>query len=242
MAATDRLKSSIEIFVAVPWLYGEVHESCLKHIEAQKCPVEIMPPFYEKPSKLFVFPKDKKERAKKHIASAANVNRYIKKFMQTGATHMLMVDADMEIPPNALCDLLKLDVDIASGVSFGHSKLATTTAMREFPKPRPKAAKSKAYYKFLKPREIFGKVLTSPPYKLATGAFCMLTKRRVFKRHHPKLKPLQFRWNPPQPYGIDLTFWMDAQRWGLTAAINGNVVCGHLPEHPLEKLEKMEWT
>jgi len=77
--------------------------------------------------------------------------------------------------------------------------------------------------------------------KLATGAFCMLTKRRVFEKHHPKLTPLRFRWNPPQDYGIDLTFWNDARLWGFTSAIHGGVLCGHLPQFPLEELEERVW-
>jgi len=237
-----KLRDDLKVFVAVPWLYGEVYESCLKHIEAQENTVEVMPPYSVPPPKLFVKPVDKKKREEKYIASAANVNRYIRKFMQTDATHMLMVDADMEIPPHAIHELLKLDVDIASGVTFRHGSLRTTTAGRWFPKPRPKAHKSKPYLRFLKPKEIIGKVLTHPPYKLATGAFCILTKRRVFQKQHPKLKPLYFYWNPPQKFGIDLTFWNDATQWGFTTAIHGGVLCGHLPEWPLERLERMAWT
>jgi len=29
--------------------------------------------------------------------------------------------------------------------------------------------------------------------------------------------------------------------FGFTGAIHGGVVCGHLPEHPLEKLERIDW-
>ena len=200
-----------------------------------------MPAFYEEPRVKWKPPADPKDRELKFGPSAANVNRYIRKFMETDATHMLMVDADMEIPPHALYELLVLDVDIASGVSFGHERTSTTTAGRMFPKPRPKAQKSKPYLKFLKPEDILGKVLMSPPMKLATGAFCMLTKRRVFEKHHPKLTPLRFRWNPPQDYGIDLTFWNDARLWGFTSAIHGGVLCGHLPQFPLEELEERVW-
>lgn len=244
MASGNRLKfkSDLKIFVAVPWLYGEIYPSCLEHIEALDCPVEVMPAFYEEPRVKWKPPEDPKDIENKFAPSAANVNKHIRKFMETDATHMLMVDADMELPPHALTELLRLDVDIAAGVSFGHARTDITTAGRWFPKPRPKAQKSYAYYRFLKPEEVLGKVLLSPPMKLATGAFCMLTKRRVFEKYHPKLTPIRFRWNPPQKYGIDLTFWNDARRWGFTSAINGNVVCGHLPEFPLKELEARIWT
>ena len=241
MAIGNRLKPSIKVFVAIPWLYGEIRPSCLEHIEALECPVEIMPPYYVEPRVKWKKPVDPKDREKKFGPSAANVNRYIQAFMRTDATHMLMVDADMELPPHALYELLMLDVDIASGVAFGHKRATITTVGKWFPKPRPKARKSKPYLRFLRPDEVFGKVLHAPPLKLATGAFCMLTKRRVFEKHHPKLAPLKFRWNPPQEYGIDLTFWSDARLWGFTAAIHGGVITGHLPEFPLKELERMEW-
>jgi hypothetical protein len=229
--------------VAVPWLYGTIYPSCLKHIEALECPdVEIMPPYYVKPKKAWKASRDPKDIEEKYGPSAANVNRYIRAFMRTDATHMLMVDADMEIPPHALDELLRLDVDIASGVSVGHASAQMSTVNKWFPKPRPKAHRSKPYRRFLRPAEIFGKMLWSPPHKLMTGAFCLLTKRRVFEKHHPKLSPLKFRWNPPQRFGIDLTFWEDARKWGFTSAIHGGVVCGHLPEFPLSELAKVEWT
>jgi len=244
MAHSNRLKSSLKVFVTVPWLYGEIHPSCLEHIEALECPVEVMPTYYREPKVKWVpkWNEDIQDRWSKSGPCADNVNFHINKFMQTDATHMLMVDADMEIPPHALDALLRLDVDIASGVSFGHSKLSLTTAGRWYPKPRPKSEKSRPYFKFLTPAQVVGKILHSPPLKLATGAFCMLTRRRVFERHHPRVPPLRFRWNPPQRESIDLTFWNDACQYGFTSAIHGGVLCGHLPHVSLEKLESMTWT
>ena len=179
-------------------------------------------------------------KGKKAVHSSRNVNRYIEAFMKTDATHMWMLDADCEAPPNALCELLKLDMDVASGVAFPHRHLTMTTAARWFPKPRPKSLKSKAYYKFLRPDQIFGRILRTP-VRVATGAFCILIKRRVFERHYSKVKPIRFRWNEPQEYGIDIQFWTDVQHFGFTAAIHGGIITGHLPEHPLSDLEKTEW-
>jgi len=172
--------------------------------------------------------------------SAQNVNRYIEAFLKTDATHMWMLDADMEAPPHALCELLKLDVDVASGVTFPHNWLTATTAMKWLPKMRPKSPKSKPYYKFLRPNQIFGNIMKTPT-KMATGAFCILIRRRVFEKHHPKVKAIRFRWKEPQEYGIDIQFWDDAQYLGFTAAIHGGIVCGHLPEHSLEVLENTVW-
>ncbi len=201
-----------------------------------------MSTYYVKPKSAWKASRDPKDIEEKYAPSAINVNRYIKAFMMTDATHMLMVDADMEIPAHSLDELLKLDVDIASGVSVGHATAEMSTVVKWFPKPRPKSHRSKPYWRFLSAGEVFGNMFYSPPERLRTGAFCMLTKRRVFEKHHPKLSPLKFRWNPPQRWGIDLTFWEDARRWGFTSAIHGGIVCGHLPQFPLKTLESIEWT
>ncbi|GAH11828.1 unnamed protein product, partial [marine sediment metagenome] len=65
---------------------------------------------------------------------------------------------------------------------------------------------------------------------VGTGQFCMLAKRRVFDH-------FRFRWNPPkQKVGSELTFWKDAWLLGYTCRIDGRVLCGHLPEYPLDEL------
>jgi len=120
-----------------------------------------MPPYYVKPKKAWKASRDPKDIEEKYGPSAANVNRYIRAFMRTDATHMLMVDADMEIPPHALDELLRLDVDIASGVSVGHASAQMSTVNKWFPKPRPKAHRSKPYRRFLRPAQIFGKPISS---------------------------------------------------------------------------------
>ena len=223
----------------VPWLYGSIYESCLEHIERQVCPVKRMPTFYMEPAHPYN-PKDPKQLKHKPTLSAANVNRHINEFLKTDATHMWMIDADCEVPPHALCELLKLDVDIASGVTFSHKEHNRTSSGRWHPPVRPESKRSTPWFKFYMAKEIFGKVVKSP-IPVGTGAFCLLCKRRVFEPFHDSFSPLRFRWNPPQEYSIDLTFWKDAQMFGFTAAIHGGVITGHLPEYPLKRLETMEW-
>jgi len=196
-----------------------------------------MPTFYRKPN--FDFD-PKKNRDKKPLLSARNVNYHIEEFLKTDATHMWMLDADCEAPSHALCELLKLDVDIASGVTFCHKRMWITTAGRWYPAPTPKEKWSKPYFKFFQIPEVFGKVIQSP-VTVGTGAFCLLCKRRVFEEFHPQYNPVRFRWTPPQQFGIDLTFWWEAQMFGFSGAIHGGVIAGHLPEHPLKKLEKIDW-
>jgi len=198
--------------------------------------VETMPPYYVPPSSKVLDLGGKK----KAVYSSRNVNKYIEAFLKTDATHMWMLDADCEAPPHALRELLKLDVDVASGVTFGHTGLTITSTALWRPKPRPKAPKSQPYYRFLTPDKILGRII-KPPSRVATGAFCMLVRRRVFEVLHPKVKPIRFRWKEPQKYGIDIQFWTDAQLFGFTAAVHGGIVCGHLPEHPLELLENTVW-
>lgn len=201
------------------------------------CPVEVLPPYYEKPPFKFDL---KKDRDKKPTLSARNVNRYIEIARKSDATHMWMLDADCEPPPNALHELLKLDVDIASGITFCHKDIWRTTAGRWYPPATPQHKWSTPIFKWFEINQIYGKIMRSPP-EIATGAFCLLCRRRVLEPFHPKFNPLRFRWDPPQEHGIDLTYWKDAQMFGFSTAINGNVLCGHLPEHPLTKLVNKPW-
>lgn len=225
--------------MVVPWLYGTIYESCLEHIERQDCPVNRMPTFYTPPTVKYDH-STFKNRAKKPKASAANVNKHIAEFLKTDATHMWMIDADCEVPPHALCELLKLDVDIASGVTFCHKEARLTTAGRWYDSPTPQYEWSKPYFKFLTVPEIFGKILKTPIH-VGTGAFCLLCRRRVFEPFHEAFKPIRFRWDEPQKYSIDLQFWKDAQMFGFTGAIHGGIICGHLPEYPLKTLETFDW-
>ena len=231
------------ILPAIPWLvdgnkYEAYLESALAHARAQECSeVEILPPFitdaYDPPVEftiktqvMYVTPK---------------LKEIIDEFLETDATHLWFLNADQEVPPNALCDLLELDVDIASGVSPPRGNIQKSTVMRWMPPPSPEYAWSTPWYKPYRMKDVVGKIMGGEEI-LVTGHFCMLCKRRVFEKFSPSFEPLRFKYDPPQEEGSEIVFWKEAQDLGFICRIDGSILCGHLPNFPLEMLqEAYQW-
>lgn len=220
------------IFPAIPWLvdgnrYEAYLESCLAHLKAQECPVEVMPPFLTTPTE------EPFTRKTQMNVVTPKLNEIVDAFLETDATHVWFLNADNEVPPDALCKLLELNVDVASGISPRHRSRDWTTAFRWVPPPSPEFLFSTPYFKCHRMEEVQGKIMGGKEM-VGTGHFCLLVKRRVFDF-------FRFRWNPPrQKFGSELTFWMDAQMLGYSARIDGRVLTGHLPEYPLADLVKDE--
>ena len=66
------------------------------------------------------------------------------------------------------------------------------------------------------------------------GIGCALIRRRVFE----KLRFVYDQREYGRKVGVhDQLFLFEAQRLGFRVLLHGDVLCGHLPEWPLEKLE-----
>ena len=227
-----RLKSKVKVFVGIPWLRNDEYKShlasCLNHIGRLETSVEVMKP---KPTQPYSGDFKKGEESLLN-AITDRMNAVIDDFMKTDATHCLIVDADVELPPHALETLIRHDVDIASGVypfhNFDHCKAMMFGRMGDnecgFFHPRD--------WKYMK-GEVMGE-----EYPVSGGTGCILIKRRVFRRYHPKILPLRFNKKEGR-CGGDVYFWKRAQDMGFTARVDANVVCGHNPEYPLNKID--EW-
>jgi len=74
-------------------------------------------------------------------------------------------------------------------------------------------------------------------FKVSGANGCMLIKKCVFRRLHPRLPPLRF--TRKDNCGCDTLFWKKIQDAGFTARVDTNVICGHLPEWPLADVD--EW-
>jgi hypothetical protein len=148
--------------------------------------------------------------------------------MDTDATHLWIIDGDVEVPDHALCSLLQLKADIASGVYTFHNHIDVAMFGR---------MKDEAKYQFI-PRslDVFKEQILGEDFYVGGGNGCMLITRRVFQKHHPNIKPLRFR--SPAGRGSDVYFWYEAQRAGFKCRIHGGVICGHLPEWPLKKMQE----
>ncbi|GAG96908.1 unnamed protein product, partial [marine sediment metagenome] len=129
-------------------------------------------------------------------------------------------------PRDTIERLIRLDVDLASGISPGHADWNSTTVGVEM---------AKGGVGWLRRSDIVGKVIGKKEI-VSTGNYCILAKRRVFERHFDDQAPLRWRTKKEHGrrlYGAELQFWVDAQEMGFETRIDGNVVCGHLPEWPL---------
>lgn len=220
-------KKGLKIMPGIPFLrandgFESYLGSAITHIKNQDCPVEVMEP-YITPSYGGKWQEGTKSKL---YAITDRLNNIIDKFLTTDATHLWIVDADIEAPPHTLCTLLNLDVDLASGVYCFHNDWNKAMFGRI-----PDTEK----YNFA-PRAIGflrGRVLGENEM-VGGGNGCMLIKRRVFKRYHPKIPPMRFI--SPEGRGSDIYFWFRAQKAGFTARISGHVICGHRPEFPLKDI------
>jgi SAM-dependent methyltransferase len=127
--------------------------------------------------------------------------------------YLWIVQADVEVPPDAFEKLLGLDVDVAQGVVPGHDdKNRLVCGFLDENK--------KVWYL---PRSVVqGQVLSGWVF---AGLSCTLIKRRVLEAG------IRFRYVPS--VGEDILFMYDVQVRGFVAKVHGGVMCGHLPEWSL---------
>ena len=227
------------VFPGTVWLvngnrFEPLLESCLTHLKAQECPTaKIMSPHLSEP-----YPEGTTFTAKEVMGLARpKLNEIIEAFLKTDATHLWLVDADCEVPTDALCKLLALDVDIASGISPPHHSKKKSTVLRWMPAPSPEHEWSRPWFKPYRINEVCDKILGEGQI-IATGHFCLLCKRHVFERTSPDSEPLRFIYDPPQRLGSEVLFWYTAQERGFKCRIDGSIICGHLPEFPLKMMQE----
>lgn len=234
------LKNNITVFTGIPWLrdhdrYDGYYASCVDHIRAQKTSAKVLAPWRTPPYSGAFSEGDKSSL----YAIMDRMNAVIDKYMTTKASHLWMVDADVEVPPHALETLLRHDVDLASGVYPFHN------FKKRFSGDKPCRAMMGGRMSdnpcgFFHPRDwnymkeqVFGE-----EFPVSAGTGCMLVKRRVFNQWHPKLPLIRFDKNDGK-CGADVYFWKRCQDAGFTARLDANVVCGHRPNYPLDKVD--EW-
>ena len=156
---------------------------------------------------------------------AGKLNDIFTRFLKTDCTHVWLVNADCQLPSDALENLIRLDVDVASGVSPTHSDWNETTAAYEL---------SGGGLRFYRRMDIEGRVVGENEV-VATGNFCVLIKRRALFQYSSHHEPLRYQVSRDRKYiyGSELQFFVDAQEMGFSVRIHGGVYCGHYPEWPL---------
>jgi hypothetical protein len=221
------------VFVGIPNLsnkdkYTKYHKSVLNHIDKQDCPVTILKP-YTTPPHAGKYKVGERSRLE---AIAERMNVIVDKFMASDAHLLWIIDGDVEVPPHALDTLIRHNVDIASGVYPFHNFDSCNSMM--FGRMDPENACGffiPRDWKYMK-GEVFGE-----EYPISGGTGCLLVKRRVFRRYHPKIPALRFIRDGD--CGMDVLFWKRTQDAGFKARLDANVVCGHLPSYKLSKID--EW-
>lgn len=227
------LKNKVSVFVGIPSLsrndkYSGYIGKVINSINAQITDVEVFKPYVTAPHS-GVFKLGKSSRLG---AICGRMNKIVDKFLASKASHVMFVDGDVELPTDSIDTLIKHDVDLASGV-YPHHNFGDCNAMiqgRMNPNNRCGAHVPRSWT-YMKGR-VFGN-----DYKVSGGTGCLLVKRRVFARIHPKIAPLRF--SRMGGCSLDWFFWKRCQDAGFTARLDCNVVCSHLPNYPLSKIG--EW-
>jgi len=139
-------------------------------------------------------------------------NQIIERFMGDSYDLLWQVELDVEVPPDSFRLLQGLDVDIACGYVRRHNGDGLILGFLD--------ENMRVWY--LPQNAVKGTVLSG---WVMAGTSCVLFKRCLFECG------LRFRY--VRGVTPDIVFMFDAQRAGFEAKVDGDVLCGHLPEWPL---------
>jgi len=158
------------------------------------------------------------------------LNRLLEGCRLAKYSHLWIVDADIEVPDWGLQALLDLDADVATGVYPFHGDANNMVGGRLGPTNK---------IMYCTRSHLKGKILGAPrktprgmiPEPVAAGNGCLLLKRSIpeagfhFKSERSK-------------GGSDIRFFREVQKSGaFKVRLHGDLICGHLPEWPLEMIK-----
>ena len=167
-----------------------------------------------------------------HMQGLAGVveasNFLARKCVVKGYDFLWIVEADVEVPQHALVRLLSDVSDISLGIYPVHQ--SDLRLMAGYFQEHPDRVKPLVHSVF-GVDQLRGKVFSGMVW---AGIGCALIRRRVFESLRFVYSEREFRLK----VGVhDQLFLFEAQRLGFRVLLRGDVLCGHLPEWPLEKLE-----
>lgn len=209
--------------VTVPDFYGEFRSRVVGAIEGAVAEASGIVD-----ATVFVTPKTK-ESGQRGIVEATNF--LAEKCLDGGYDFLWIVEADVEVPSHALVRLLSGDSDVSVGIYPNHREdlLLMCGFFEEQLQIQKPIVQSAGDLMTLRGRVFEGMVWA--------GVGCCLVSRRVFEFG------LRFMWDPLEYRRIvglhDMLFLFAAQLNGFRVLLRGDVLCGHLPEWPLEKVEKL---
>ena len=164
------------------------------------------------------------------IAGVVEASNFLaRKCVVEGYDFLWIVEADVEVPRHALVRLLSDVSDISLGIYPNH-RPDELRMMAGYFQEHPDRVKP-LVHSVLDVEMLRGKVFSGMVW---AGIGCALVSRRVFES-------LRFVYSAEEymrKVGVhDQLFLFEAQRLGFKVLLHGNVLCGHLPEWPLQKLE-----
>ena len=220
------------IFPAIPNLnardrFANLISNATKYVMDQDCAVEVRKP-YISPDYAGKYREGDSSRIE---AITDRINNCIDAFCESDASHLWLIDADIEIPRHALRTLLNLNADVSSGIYCFHNDPAIMMFGRG----------AEGNPRMFKPRGLDGwrGVTLGENERVGGGNGCMLIRRRVFDIYNPAIKSLRFV--HAEQGGSDLHFWYRCQEAGFKCRITGEVLCGHNPQSPLSFYEGEEF-
>jgi len=141
-------------------------------------------------------------------------NELILRALEGDFSHLWLVQADVEVPVDAFGSLFSLNVDVAQGVVPRHDdRNALICGFMD--------ESMKVWY--LPRNAVEGQIVSGWVF---AGLSCTLIRRRVLEAG------IRFRYE--RGVGEDILFMFEVQKAGFVAKVHGDVLCGHLPEWPLE--------
>ena len=168
-----------------------------------------------------------------HMQGLAGVveasNFLARKCVVEGYDFLWIVEADVEVPRHALVRLLSDVSDISLGIYPNH-RPDELRMMAGYFQEHPDRVKPLVHSVF-DVDQLRGKVFSEMVW---AGIGCALIRRRVFESLHFVYSQREFE----RLVGVhDQLFLFEAQRLGFRVLLHGDVLCGHLPEWSLQKLE-----
>jgi hypothetical protein len=155
-------------------------------------------------------------------------NFLVQKCMDEDWDRLWIVEADVEVPKHALIKLL-CDVDINLGIYPNHR--CDLLMMAGYFQERWDRIKPEVKSVF-DVKQLVGQVFSGMVW---AGIGCALIKRSVFEKIRFVYDLREYK----RKLGVhDQLFLFEAQQLGLEVLLHGDVLSGHLPEWPLEKLEE----
>jgi hypothetical protein len=157
-------------------------------------------------------------------------NFLVQKCLDEGWDRLWIVEADVEVPKHALHKLL-CEADINLGIYPNHRsdelRMMAGYFQERWDRIKPEV---KSVFDF---KKLEGQVSSGMVW---AGIGCALIKRTVFEKIHFVYDLREYK----RKVGVhDQLFLFEAQCLGFKVLLHGDVLCGHLPEWPLQKLEEV---